>query len=72
MTGGQKKLVERNVLKACLFLKWQDNISPVDFFLESLETIKPIFNVKYIVLRGQKKEFPVLLSKDKQLRLTMR
>jgi ribosomal protein S7 len=72
MTSGQKKLVERNLLKACVFLKWQDNVNPLDFFLESLETTKPTFSVKYIILRGQKKEFPVLLSKDKQFRLTMR
>jgi ribosomal protein S7 len=44
----------------------------VDSFLESLNFIKPVFNSHYVILRGQKKEFPTLLPKDKQFRLTIR
>lgn len=70
--SGKKKLVDRHFVQACMFLKWQHSINPVDSFLESLDYIKPVFNSHYIILRGQKKEFPALLPKDKQFRLTIR
>lgn len=70
--SGKKKLLDRHFITAYMFLKWQHSTNPVDSFLESLEYVKPVFNSHYIILRGQKKEFPTLLSKDKQFRLTVR
>ena len=72
MISGKKKTLDRHFMKAFLFLKWHQTINPVDSFLESLDFVKPVFNSHYIILRGQKKEFPTLLPKDKQFRLTVR
>jgi ribosomal protein S7 len=72
MVSGAKKTAELLQERSYAYIKMQYHMVPLEFLLEVLERVKPLFNTGYIIVRGKKKEFPIFLVKHKQLRLAMR
>jgi ribosomal protein S7 len=72
MKSGSKHTIERELQNTYVYLKLQYNNIPLEFLLESLEKIKPVFNLKHVIIAGKRKEFPVYLESSKQLRLSIK
>lgn len=63
---GRKHTVEKELAKSYTFTKLHLNMSSLDIFLAKLEKIKPTFKLKFAMVAGKKREFPVLLPPEKQ------
>ena len=72
MVSGAKRTAELFQEQSYAYIKVQYRVIPLEFLLEALERVKPLFNVGYVLVRGKKKEFPIFLARHKQLRLVMR
>lgn len=66
ITEGLKHTAEKELSKAYVFTKLQLNAAAFYIFLLKLEKIKPTFKLKSVTIAGKKKDFPVLLSPEKQ------
>lgn len=55
--------------KVYVYLKFLYNVNPSGLILEQLELVKPLFNIQHVIQKGQRREFPSVLSRNKQLRL---
>jgi ribosomal protein S7 len=66
MNKGSYKIVEKEFKKAYLTLKLKYNMLALNVILETIEKIKPFFMLKFRMVGGKKKEFPVLLTEQKQ------
>lgn len=63
---GKKEKIEKEFNLIFITLKLIFNISIILLFLESIEKIKPTFGLKYANVAGKLREFPVVLTRDKQ------
>jgi ribosomal protein S7 len=72
MSSGHKRTAELQAEKAFTYIKTQYRLVPLEMLLESLEKVKPTFNLNYIIVSGRKREFPVFLAPHKRLRLSVR
>lgn len=63
---GLKHTVEKELSKSYVFTKLYLNTVTFHLFLFKLEKIKPTFKLKSVTIAGKKKDFPVLLSPEKQ------
>ena len=69
--GGKSSVTESQINNMLLSLKLY-GILPINFVLENLLKIKPIFSVSSSVIHGKEQQAPVLLSQHKQLQLATR
>jgi ribosomal protein S7 len=70
--SGHKQTICHELEKVFIFFKLKNFNAPLDYYLEAIELVKPVFNVGTIVFRGKKKEFPVFLERSRQCRLVVR
>lgn len=66
ITEGLKHTVEKELSKSFIFTKLYLNKLASQIFLLKLEKLKPTFKLKSVTIAGKKKDFPVLLSIEKQ------
>jgi ribosomal protein S7 len=66
MSKGSYKLVEKEFKQTYIVLKLKYNVLALNVILETIEKIKPFFMLKFRMVAGKKKEFPVLLTEQKQ------
>lgn len=66
VSEGLKHTVEKELSKSYIFTKLHLNTVTFYIFLLKLEKIKPTFKLKSVTIAGKKKDFPVLLSPEKQ------
>lgn len=63
---GRKHTVEKELVKSFTFTKLYLNTLTLHVLLLNIEKIKPMFKLKSVTIAGKKREFPVLLSSEKQ------
>lgn len=63
---GRKHTVTKELTKTYTFTKLHLNTVTLYTILAKLEKIKPTFKLKSVTIAGKKRDFPVLLSPDKQ------
>lgn len=63
---GLKHTVEKELTKSYTLTKLHLNALTFHIFLLKLEKIKPTFKLKSVTIAGKKKDFPILLSPEKQ------
>jgi ribosomal protein S7 len=71
MVAGNKKTINRALIITFQLLKMRYAANPLEIVLESLEKIKPVFAVGYVMKSGKRREFPKFLSKQRQLQLSI-
>lgn len=72
MHGGNKQTIEVALKQTYASIKFYYRVAPVDLLLESLERIKPLFGMGYVVVAGKRREFPYLLAEDRQFNFAVR
>jgi ribosomal protein S7 len=66
VSEGLKHTVEKELTKSYTLTKLHLNALTFHIFLLKLEQIKPTFKLKSVTVAGKKKDFPILLSPEKQ------
>ena len=70
--NGNKKTIEAEFKKAYGYLKISKKCNLFLIFLESIEKVKPITNLKSITVSGKTREYPVILNKYKQRNISIK
>lgn len=63
---GHKHTIEKELTKTFTFTKLHLNALTLHVLLLNIEKIKPTFKLKSVTIAGKKRDFPVLLSSEKQ------
>jgi ribosomal protein S7 len=70
---GKKKLVINQINKALIMFKYEFSETPLLFYLEILEKLKPTFRLrKYIVRRTTIKEYPFIARHSRRYMTAVR
>lgn len=74
MNNGHRGRIDRGMKDAYIYVKISSGAFPLEWHLESLEIIKPLFTTKSRVAskRRKKREYPIFLEPSKRLRLATR